>query len=75
MTTIDLRDAARTAVASHGFDVEPIDASTLSPLVPAALGAGARDLTALLWSSIDNTDTRDLDQLEYAERLDDGSKT
>jgi VacB/RNase II family 3'-5' exoribonuclease len=72
VTTIDLRDAARTAVASHGFDVEPIDASTLSPLVAATLGAGARDLTALLWSSIDNTDTRDLDQLEYAEKLDDG---
>jgi VacB/RNase II family 3'-5' exoribonuclease len=72
VTPIDLRDAARTAVASHGFDVTPVDASSLSPLAPAALGAGARDLTGLLWSSIDNPDTRDLDQLEYAERLDGG---
>jgi exoribonuclease-2 len=72
VTTIDLRDAARTAVASHGFDVDPVDAFEPSPLAPAALGAGARDLTALLWSSIDNADTRDLDQLEYAERMDGG---
>lgn len=73
MSTIDLRVAARAAVAAHGFSVDPPDASTIAPLAPAALSAGARDLSALLWSSIDNLDTRDLDQLEFAERLPDGT--
>ncbi|MFL5560400.1 MAG: RNB domain-containing ribonuclease [Gemmatimonadaceae bacterium] len=73
MSPIDLRDAARAVVAAHSFTVETPDETGLSPLAPEALGAGARDLTGLLWSSIDNTETRDLDQLEYAERLANGA--
>jgi exoribonuclease-2 len=74
----DLRPVARAVMADEGFAPEtPHDAaaaaSALEPIDPeAAIAAGARDMRGLLWSSIDNRESRDLDQLEYAERAADG---
>jgi exoribonuclease-2 len=57
----------------RGFlpDFSPAALAETSALAPAATDASAslRDLRALLWASIDNDDSRDLDQLSVAERL------
>jgi VacB/RNase II family 3'-5' exoribonuclease len=71
-----LHDIARRAMIEHGLKPEFSSAvqrqadSLARKDVPA--GAAIRDLRALLWSSIDNDDTRDLDQLVVAESLADG---
>jgi VacB/RNase II family 3'-5' exoribonuclease len=71
-----LRKCARRAMLEAGFQ----------PDFPAAVAEEAaraeqrltsfpstRDLRTLLWSSIDDDQSRDLDQIEYAEGLPDGS--
>ncbi len=67
---------ARQAMIERGLEPEFPDAAMAEARAltgPAALeGAGARDLTGLLWCSIDNDDSRDLDQLTVAEPLPDG---
>jgi VacB/RNase II family 3'-5' exoribonuclease len=76
---VDLQAATQRVMLENGFAlaVPPGVAQQLSdlerhpPLV--APGADVRDLRSLLWSSIDNDTSRDLDQLEVAERLPDGT--
>jgi VacB/RNase II family 3'-5' exoribonuclease len=66
----DLSAAARQEMLEHGFEPEfPPEVETqLAGIAPKPDDGGLKNLTALLWSSIDNDDSRDLDQIEWAER-------
>jgi exoribonuclease-2 len=77
----DLVAAAHAAMIEHGFQpdfpqgVDPeLAAIRADSKLPSASGPGAefQDLRNLLWSSIDNDTSKDLDQIEWAERLTDG---
>lgn len=71
----DLFKIAHQTMVDAGFvpDTPPAVLAELQSLAstpPAApANASTRDLRALLWSSIDDRKSRDLDQVEYAERL------
>jgi VacB/RNase II family 3'-5' exoribonuclease len=75
---LDLQAVAKDVVRQHGFqpDFPPAVQQQLIQLraYPPAIAAGAtvRDLRDQLWSSIDNDTSRDLDQIEVAERLSNG---
>jgi exoribonuclease-2 len=66
----NLAAAARQEMTEQGFqpDFPSEVAQQLAGIHPLA-DHSLRDLTALLWSSIDNDDSRDLDQIEWAERV------
>src|SRR5918998_6982582 len=72
--TPDLHRIARKAVREAGFEPDfPAEvARELESLegveARAAADPHVRDLRGLLWSSIDNRESRDLDQVEYVER-------
>jgi exoribonuclease-2 len=60
-----LEAIARRAMIEKGLEPDfPADARRELARLPEATGSAARDLRALPWSSIDNDDSRDLDQLE-----------
>src|SRR6266436_2587655 len=75
----DLQSVAKQIMLVHGFEPEfpPEVQQQLAELKAhppqMAPGADIRDLRNLLWSSIDNDTSRDLDQIEVAERLPNGS--
>jgi VacB/RNase II family 3'-5' exoribonuclease len=71
-----LQFIARQAMIDHGLEPEfpPAALEQARTAEPAhGDGAGIRDLRGLLWSSIDNDDSMDLDQIEVAERLPEGA--
>src|SRR5580658_7259498 len=76
---IDLQATAKQVMLAHGFepDFPPQIAQQLAELKmhppQVTPSADIRDLRQLLWSSIDNDTSKDLDQIEVAERLPNGS--
>jgi exoribonuclease-2 len=70
----DLVAAARQEMIDHGFhpDFPPGVDQQIAQIRTRHPDNNARDLRNLLWSSIDNDTSRDLDQIEVAERTADG---
>ena len=69
--SIDMVRIARRILEEQGF--EPDGPHEISPLGNHDPAAGAIDLRELPWSSIDNAESKDLDQIEWAEKLGDGT--
>lgn len=75
MNHFDLVAAAHDEMIAQGFqpDFPPEALRQLAEIeAQPAPAADVRDLRSLLWSSIDNDSSRDLDQAEVAERTADG---
>lgn len=76
--TPNLRAAAAAVMAENGFEPEFSPAvmrevARLHEPPESALPSGVRDMRKLLWSSVDNRESRDLDQVEATERQPDGA--
>ncbi|HLH33268.1 MAG TPA: RNB domain-containing ribonuclease [Alloacidobacterium sp.] len=75
---VNLQVAARESMLEHGFHPDFSNAvqkevQLLQAHEPDHHPKDAHDLRELLWSSIDNDTSRDLDQIEFAEEMNDGS--
>src|SRR5579864_637596 len=73
----DLRSAAHQEMLAEGFQPDfppPViqQVKALEARKALVTADGARDFRSLLWSSIDNDSSRDLDQAEVAERVSGG---
>ena len=73
-SNFDFRQIARDELLREGFqpDFLPAVLAETNAFAPAPV-QNVKDLRALLWSSIDNTESRDLDQIEWAESLPNGA--
>src|SRR3984885_1165703 len=71
---LDLQATAKEIMINRGFEPDfppeiPAQLAQLKANPPAIVpSADVRDLRSLLWSSIDNDTSRDLDQIEVAEQ-------
>src|SRR5580765_1292144 len=77
-THVDLQSIARQVMLDHGFEPDfppavqqQVASLSQKPPLPSS-GGDVRDLRSLLWSSIDNDTSRDLDQIEVAQQLPNG---
>ncbi len=72
-----LKGLARRAMLERGllpeFSAAAMSQTNAITSPAEATGAGIRDLRSLAWASIDNDDSRDLDQLSVAQPLDAGT--
>jgi VacB/RNase II family 3'-5' exoribonuclease len=72
--SFDLNAAALTEMGRQGFHPDfptgtEEQVAHIRSAGPVTAAANVRDLRALLWSSIDNDTSRDLDQIEFADRV------
>lgn len=70
---VDLKAIAWDAMKKYGFEPKfpksvILEVNAINAEIPPDDQGDVRDLRTLLWSSIDNYDSMDLDQIEYCER-------
>jgi VacB/RNase II family 3'-5' exoribonuclease len=71
---MNLEQAARQEMIENGLDPDMPAAAFAQAQGLSPAPSNGRDLTALLWSSIDNDESRDLDQVEYSEKVAGGTR-